>query len=78
MVLVVSLPLFLKLEHFIMLNYIVTLRTYCNNSLYSIYVHVMYYSMLLLIYTIKCELSVLVLSPCDLLAAHLSALHLNH
>jgi hypothetical protein len=29
---VVSLPLFSKLEHFIMSNYVVNLRTYCNNS----------------------------------------------
>jgi hypothetical protein len=33
--------------------------------------------MLLLMYTIKYELSVLVLSPCDLLIDYLSALYLD-
>jgi hypothetical protein len=33
-VLDISLSLFSKLGHFIMLNYVVKLRTYCNNSHY--------------------------------------------
>jgi hypothetical protein len=30
-----------------MSNYVVNLRTYCNNSVYSVYVYVMYYNVFL-------------------------------
>jgi hypothetical protein len=43
------LMLFSKLEHFIMLNYVVNLKTYFNNSLYLDYMYVMCYFMLLLL-----------------------------